>query len=536
MAYARSSISNFELANALYIGASVAFYTVDVNGAKTTTFATLYADTIGSTLLPNPQVLDSLGKFAQPVYIQDPVIATVSGGQNLLPEQDTGIITNQGRVRGPYVAGTTYYANDLVQDPATGIVYSADSTYVAISVANDITTGRLVLFLQPADLLAVQSAQAAALAAANSQTAAAAAAASAQTYAANSLASQTAAASSAGNSATSATSALASSTSALSSANLAQNTSKGFVNRFRNPLFSVAQRGTSGTINGGTSGYTVDGWILGATGANLAWQQGGAGTVLTMTGNTSMSDTFLKQRIESLDAYNLVDGSSVTVQFSIFNGSGAALIPTLTVKHATAADNWAATITDVNAVALQSIPNNTTQTVAYTFTPNLGGQNGLEITLDFGAALNANTKSAYVNFADIRKTSGLSAGLNNSPPVLEARPMATEFSYCQRYYTLLEGNGLQGQVPSTTSVILSGRYPVQMRAPPTLTLIKTSFVAASFEIFTGATWVDGSGCAITSNSGTGAGYVVQINGFTSLTPGVPVLLSCGTVMTASAEL
>jgi hypothetical protein len=87
----RTAVMDFSLANAMYINAIVYFYTVDVNGEKTTTLAKLYADSTSAEALPNPQVLDSYGKFKVPVYIDVAVIASVTGIGNA-PEHDTGII------------------------------------------------------------------------------------------------------------------------------------------------------------------------------------------------------------------------------------------------------------------------------------------------------------------------------------------------------------------------------------------------------------------------------------------------------------
>ncbi len=85
----RNSIQDFSLANPIYAGATVSFYTVSA-GVKTTTLATLYSGLTGTTTLTNPQSLDSDGKFQQPVYIDAPVIADVSG--LTIADHDTGII------------------------------------------------------------------------------------------------------------------------------------------------------------------------------------------------------------------------------------------------------------------------------------------------------------------------------------------------------------------------------------------------------------------------------------------------------------
>ena len=64
---ARISIQDFSLANPLYAGATVTFFTTDNDGVKTATKATLYEAPSGAATLLNPQTLDSDGKFAAPV-------------------------------------------------------------------------------------------------------------------------------------------------------------------------------------------------------------------------------------------------------------------------------------------------------------------------------------------------------------------------------------------------------------------------------------------------------------------------------------
>jgi hypothetical protein len=85
------SINEFSLANKLYRNSDVTFYTIS-GGVKTTTKAVLYADSTATTVLRNPQTLDTEGKFVQSVFVTVPVIATISG--LTFPDHDTGINTN----------------------------------------------------------------------------------------------------------------------------------------------------------------------------------------------------------------------------------------------------------------------------------------------------------------------------------------------------------------------------------------------------------------------------------------------------------
>jgi len=107
----RTRIPDFEEVNPIYAGALVSFYTV-LNGVKTATLATLYADETSDTLLENPQQLSSEGAFAQPVYIDEAVIGVVTGlGAG---DHDTGIITpavDDGEMRA-LAAGVRALAED----------------------------------------------------------------------------------------------------------------------------------------------------------------------------------------------------------------------------------------------------------------------------------------------------------------------------------------------------------------------------------------------------------------------------------------
>ena len=133
--------------------------------------------------------------------------------------------------------------------------------------------------------------------------------------------------------------------------------------------------------------------------------------ILEIIGLTGVTDTFVKQRIESEVAAPLDgDGSSaynVTFQCFIQNNTGASITPTLTIKHCTATNAFSGSLTtDVNAVSLQSVASGATANVAYTYTPSSGTYFGVEVTLDFGSALNSNAKNISLAGFDIRPSPG----------------------------------------------------------------------------------------------------------------------------------
>ena len=134
-------IPDFQLANPLYIGATVTFFTVNPNGTATETLAALYADPQGLTAAVNPQTLDSEGKFSAPVYIKVPVIAQVTGPE--VPSHTTGVISDRGTWKGMWSAATpAYYANDCVSDPGgQNIVYFCVSDHTPGTFATDLANG-----------------------------------------------------------------------------------------------------------------------------------------------------------------------------------------------------------------------------------------------------------------------------------------------------------------------------------------------------------------------------------------------------------
>jgi hypothetical protein len=278
---------------------------------------------------------------------------------------------------------------------------------------------------------------------------------------------------------------------AITSAWFGANLPGGFVNRFRNGAMDVWQRG-AGPATVPTSGaYVADGWIVLPSGASCG-AQAGAGRALTVNslqiyGGAGVADVTLKQRIESFIAAPM-SGQTITVQAQIYNNTGGAITPALTVKHAAAIDNWSSAATDVSAVALQSCANGAWTRVAYTFVASSSSAAGLEIAFDFGANFASSSKSIELAELDIRATPGVAAGLNGNPPPPEFRPVSTELAFCQRYfatsYTRGIAPGASGQ--STAGVMRSPdaavtymsfattRFPVAMRAPPVVTVYNPS--------------------------------------------------------------
>ncbi len=160
----RIAFRAFEMANEVYAGASVTLYTVDSDGEKTSTKATLYDGPTGTDTLSNPQTLDTDGKLEQPIYIEQAVIATVTG-MGTVDDHDTGLVVPVGNWRGDWATATVYYAGEYVRDGAaganTGDIIVINQTHASDSYAVDLAAGKLATAIDVsaiADLFDVPSA------------------------------------------------------------------------------------------------------------------------------------------------------------------------------------------------------------------------------------------------------------------------------------------------------------------------------------------------------------------------------------------
>ena len=161
------------------------------------------------------------------------------------------------------------------------------------------------------------------------------------------------------------------------------------------------------------------------------------------------------------------------LQAQVFNNTGGAITPKLTIKHAGSVDNWSSPTTDVNAVSLQSCANNAWTQVSYSFTADASSGNGLLAFIDFQSALNSNSKSVKITELDIRVAPSV------QPP--ELRAVAAELALCQRYFFGITaggagvpiGTGMFINVTSCCSGFIGSNWagglplPVSMRVAPT---------------------------------------------------------------------
>jgi hypothetical protein len=253
----------------------------------------------------------------------------------------------------------------------------------------------------------------------------------------------------------------------------------GYRNRFRNGTYDVAQRGTSGSVSAGATAYTLDGWLVTAAGAAVAWNQEYATSIaanhLVLTCASGITAATLTQRIESLVAIAMLLGGGsaqpVTVQWTVFNNSGSSFTPQITSQYPTSQDNFNSLTTDLALTNLQPCPNAQVTTVAYTFVPATNCFNGYQIQLALGAALNHVTGNIKIGLADVRVTPGVATGINNNPPPPEMRPVQIELLFSQRYYRRrnFSGNESIAMLQAVSATQANGKlfdWDPPMRAAP----------------------------------------------------------------------
>lgn len=133
----RYNLGDFNIANPVYAGATVSFYTVS-GGAKTTTLATLYAASTGTTQGSNPATLDSDGKLSAPLYAEVPVIATITG-LGSVADHDTGIMgLAEGAASTSATAAAASAAAALVSETNTVAAVATIGHRKAASVAGTV--------------------------------------------------------------------------------------------------------------------------------------------------------------------------------------------------------------------------------------------------------------------------------------------------------------------------------------------------------------------------------------------------------------
>lgn len=173
MAYRRTLLRPFSLANSAYADALVYAYEIDPDTNEASgTLADIFTSLSGTSTASNPIRLSGTGQSTIPLYFETPVVLQI--GQADIPDHETGIIyPASGAWRGAWVTGTAYYLDDIVQDTDSSLYLVTTAHTSAATLAADVSTGNLELIFD-ATAVTAAAVSAASTAAATAASAAAA--------------------------------------------------------------------------------------------------------------------------------------------------------------------------------------------------------------------------------------------------------------------------------------------------------------------------------------------------------------------------
>ena len=234
-----------------------------------------------------------------------------------------------------------------------------------------------------------------------------------------------------------------------------------FKNRFINPQFQIAQRGTSGTSGSGvpttTATYpSVDRWFAYGTGATVTVAQvAGSGNVknyLQLTGAASVTGAGIGQRIEAVNSYDLA-GRTATLSAYISNSLLTTV--TWTAYYAGSTDVW--TSSTQIATGTFTVTSSLTQYSAQISIPS-AATTGIQIIFSVGAQ----TSGTFV-------LSNPQLEVGSSATGFDFRDYGTELILCQRYFQTIPTGTLkiEGYGGVGYNACFTALFPVTMRTSPT---------------------------------------------------------------------
>jgi len=245
---------------------------------------------------------------------------------------------------------------------------------------------------------------------------------------------------------------------------------------------------------------------------------------LRIVGAASVTDTFIRFPLSAADAAPLA-GKTVTFQITGVGSSPVTVTPTITVKHAGSADNWASPVTDVNAATLQTMTSGAQTTWSYTFAASASSSYGLEVIIDFGSIFNSS--SNYITFfaPDLRVTPGVTTGINNSPPTPEIRDAVSDIAWSKLYYRTTYANGVaagtatqNGMITgassgTSTDGLIAPHFDPPMYATPTVTIYDAAGASGKISTFdSSTTFTNGVTPAVAPFDISPAGFHVGVSG------------------------
>ena len=291
----------------------------------------------------------------------------------------------------------------------------------------------------------------------------------------------------------------------------AQTALTAFRNKIINGDFRITQRGVSGTIAPGGSGYTADRWLINnTTNQTLTWSVATSQAygrdraenylALSFASAPTTGTVLVQQRIEDVHtlvgdtslAFDMIDfgsiaGTQVITQFEQIFGSGGSAPSYSAQKSATVASGRMVSSHVIASVAGKTIGADNFVTAFISFTPRATG---------------------YWVIGSVQAESG-----KNATP-FEQRHLASELVLCQRYYESI--SYLAFYVPGTTATLMYVPIPfkVRKRSTPSVGLPSSTNAAysAGGTSITPTTWTVGvnlDGCRITVGSAGGVGGIAD---------------------------
>ena len=291
----------------------------------------------------------------------------------------------------------------------------------------------------------------------------------------------------------------------------------GFKNRIINGDMRIDQRnaGAAVTVNSGTEVFPVDRFVAQGQSADGVFTlqrstvapAGFTNSLLATvtTADSSIGSTqfyFIQQKIEGFNVADLAWGTAsaqtVTVSFWVRSSLTGTFAGSLTNDNATRSYPFAYTISAANTWEQKSviIPGDTTGTwltnngIGLRVYFNIGAGSSYTTTAGAWASQWAFNATGATNLIATNGATWQVTGVQLEEGVVSTNfdvlPYGTQLSLCQRYFLLLGGvstndNVSAGQAFSTTSGAYSVRFPVAMRATPTL----DTFTASNWSVLNG---------------------------------------------------
>jgi hypothetical protein len=339
----------------------------------------------------------------------------------------------------------------------------------------------------------------------------------------------------------------------------------GFRNRIINGDFRIDQRNAGASITPTGTQYSVDRWRIGASVASkISVQQSSVApegftnsvliTSLSSYSVGSSEEITFGQRVEGFNCSDLGWGTAnaqpVTLSFKVRSSLTGTFGGSLRNADVNRSYPFTYTISSANTWETKSI------TIAGDTSGTWLTNNGIGIVLFFGIGVGSTlsgTAGAWASANYVSATGATSVvGTNgatfyitgvqlekgSTATSFDYRPYGTELALCQRYYyknfpnAVSAAFGISGFASSTTSVVLTGRFPVSMRTSPTA--LEQSGTASDYR----ASGLAAANCSSvpTFSSASFDGFNVSFFVASGLTAGQAYLGNAGSSTGANAYL